>query len=55
MSLIHKYGVGYVIVGYPERLYYPAQGIAKFDQMVSAGLLRDVYKNEHVTLYKVIK
>jgi YYY domain-containing protein len=54
-SLIQKYGVGYVIVGYPERLYYPAQGIAKFDQMVSAGLLRVVYKNDHVTLYQVVK
>jgi YYY domain-containing protein len=55
MSLIRKYDVSYVIVGYPERLYYPAQGLAKFDQMVSAGLLRVVYKNEHVTLYQVVK
>lgn len=55
MSLIRKYDVSYVIVGYPERLYYPAQGIAKFDQMASAGLLHAVYKNAHVTLYQVVQ
>jgi uncharacterized membrane protein len=55
MSLIQKYDVGYVIIGYPERLYYPAQGIAKFEQMASEGQLRVAYKNEHVTLYQVVR
>ena len=54
-SLIQRYGVGYVIVGYPERLYYPALGLIKFEQMVTAGRLRVAYKNEHVTLYQVVK
>jgi YYY domain-containing protein len=54
-SLIAKYNVGYVIVGYPERLYYPSAGLAKFDQMVSEGRLRVAYKNPGVTLYQVTK
>jgi uncharacterized membrane protein len=54
-SLIQRYGVGYVIVGYPERLYYPAQGLVKFEQMVTAGRLRVAYRNEHVTLYEVVR
>jgi uncharacterized membrane protein len=54
-SFIQKYDVGYVIVGYPERLYYPAQGIAKFEQMAASGLLRPAYANERVTLYQVVK
>jgi YYY domain-containing protein len=54
-TLIQHYNVGYVIVGYPERLYYPAAGLAKFDQMVAEGRLRVAYKNEHVTLYEVVK
>jgi uncharacterized membrane protein len=54
-QLIQRYDVGYVIVGYPERLYYPAAGLAKFDQMVIEGRLRVAYKNPHVTLYEVTK
>jgi len=54
-TLIQHYNVGYVIVGYPERLYYPPQGIAKFDQMVAEGRLRMAYKNPGVTLYQVVR
>jgi uncharacterized membrane protein len=55
LQLIQKYDVSYVIVGYPERLYYPAQGLAKFEAMAAEGRLRVAYKNEHVTLYQVVK
>jgi YYY domain-containing protein len=54
-TLIQHYNVGYVIVGYPERLYYPPQGLAKFDQMVAEGQLRVAYKNPGVTLYQVVR
>jgi uncharacterized membrane protein len=54
-TLIQHYNVGYVIVGYPERLYYPAAGLAKFDQMVAEGRLRVAYKNPGVTLYEVVR
>ena len=51
-QLIQKYDVSYIIVGYPERLYYPAAGLAKFDQMVKQGLLSVAHKNANVTLYR---
>jgi uncharacterized membrane protein len=54
-SLIQKYAVSYVIVGYPERLYYPVPGIVKFERMAAEGKLRVAYENEHVTLYQVVK
>ena len=54
-TLIQKYDVGYVIVGYPERLYYSAAGLSKFDRMVEEGRLRVAYKNPSVTLYQVVK
>jgi len=47
--------VSYVIAGYPERLYYPADGIAKFERMAAEGRLRVAYQNEHVTLYEVVR
>jgi uncharacterized membrane protein len=53
--LIQKYNVGYVIVGYPERLYYSEAGLNKFDQMVQDGRLRVAYQNLSVTLYQVVK
>ena len=55
LSYIQKYDVSYVIVGYPERLYYPAPGIAKFEQMAAQGQLRVAYRNASVTLYQVMK
>jgi len=54
-TLMQRYNVGYVIVGCPERLYYPLQGLAKFDQMVGEGRLRVAYQNTNVTLYQVVR
>ena len=53
MSLLDRYGVKYVYLGQVEKLYYPADGIAKFE----AGLaprLRTVFETEHVTIYEVL-
>jgi uncharacterized membrane protein len=55
MELLHKYEARYVIVGPLERAYYPAEGLAKFDQMVADGLLDVAYQNEQVTIYRVVK
>ncbi|MBI2916833.1 MAG: glycosyltransferase family 39 protein [Chloroflexi bacterium] len=40
-SILEKYGVRYVVVGQVERLYYPAQGLAKFDSMPNTRLVYD--------------
>jgi uncharacterized membrane protein len=53
MQLIRQYDVRYVMAGYPERLYYPPQGLLKFDTMVQAGQLRVAFANEGVTIYEV--
>ena len=53
MSLLNRYDVKYVYLGQVERLYYPADGIAKFE----AGLaphLRTVFETDHVTIYEVL-
>ncbi len=49
--LLTKYGVRYIYVGLLERLYYPAAGLAKFDAMVSRGLLTKVYENPQTAIY----
>jgi YYY domain-containing protein len=51
-SLLRKYGVRYIIVGPLERAYYDPVGLAKFEEMVSQGNLRVVFRNEGVTIYQ---
>ena len=48
-----EYHVQYVYIGDMERVYYDAQGLAKFDAMVKMGKLQVVYQNEHVKIYEV--
>ena len=52
LNLIQKYGVKYIYVGELERLYYPAQGIAKFEELAGSAL-ENVYQNDNVTIYRV--
>ena len=54
LALMRQYGVKYVYLGPLERGYYPAEGMNKFAGMASAGTLREVYRNERVTLYEVV-
>ena len=53
LSLMRKYGVKYVYVGQLERLYYPGEGLDKFD-----GALRDdlerVFSSDQVAVYRVL-
>jgi YYY domain-containing protein len=52
-SIVHKYGVQLIVVGGLERAYYPAPGLAKFDQMVGQGL-EVAYQDGSVTIYRVL-
>lgn len=52
-AFLRRYAVGYVIVGPFERAHYPAEGLAKFDQMASGGRLSVAYRNPGVTIYAV--
>jgi YYY domain-containing protein len=47
-TLLQKYGVRYVYVGTTERASYPAEGIAKFDQIGTP-----VFQQGDVTIYQV--
>jgi YYY domain-containing protein len=51
--LLDYYAVSYVIVGELERAYYPPEGLAKFDGMVSQGYLRLAYNQGSVRIYQV--
>jgi YYY domain-containing protein len=54
VSLLQKYGVEYVYSGELERVYYGDEGLRKFDQMVEAGLLDEVYANGATSIYRVL-
>jgi len=51
-AILQKYSVSYVIVGQVERLYYPAEGIAKFESMAGHSL-EPVYSNPQTVIYHV--
>jgi YYY domain-containing protein len=50
LSLMRMYRVEYVYVGQLERLYYPEDGLRKFDEGLD---LEKVYRNEQVKIYRV--
>ncbi len=52
--LLRKYDVSYVYVGQLERLYYPEEGIRKFDDGM-AGVLERVYAGEQAAIYRVVQ
>jgi len=52
VKFLHAYNVSYVILGQVERLYYPPQGIDKFNSNLN-GALEPVYNNQGLTIYKV--
>jgi len=47
--LLDKYNVGLVVIGELERIYAPAEGLAKFDKMG----LQKIYDVEGVAIYRV--
>ena len=52
VELLRRYDVSYVVVGDLERLNYGAEGLAKFEDMVAAGLLSKVYANEGTAIFR---
>jgi uncharacterized membrane protein len=52
-QLIAELGIDYIYVGQLERIVYPAESLAKFEQMAQAGTLQVVYANDQVTIYRV--
>ena len=52
LRLMERYGVQYVYVGPTERLYFAAEGLAKFEGMVGSALER-VYDSGSVVIYRV--
>ena len=53
-KIIERYNVKYIYVGELEKAYYPAEALAKFDQMVTDGDLRVAHQNPGVTIYEVV-
>ncbi|MFN8447242.1 MAG: DUF2298 domain-containing protein [Anaerolineae bacterium] len=52
-DILKFYNVRYVIVGRLEQAYYRPEGLAKFQQMVDAGLLDVVFQEGKSTIYRV--
>ncbi len=55
LAILDKYDVKYIYAGQLEWGYYPPPGLIKFDQMVDAGYLEEVYRNEGTSIYRVEK
>ena len=53
IELLRRYDVSYIVVGDLERLNYPPQGLAAFDDMAEAGLLSRVYENDGTAIFRV--
>ena len=49
LDLLSKYNVEYIYVGKLEKLYYPIEGIEKFES------LTPIYVNDEVTIFKIPK
>lgn len=54
MDIIDEYRVQYIYIGTQESLYYPPEGLEKFARMADAGVLRQVFSNDDVTIYEVV-
>jgi uncharacterized membrane protein len=54
ITILDKYDVRYIYVGQLEWVYYQPEGLIKFDQMVEAGYLEEVYENDGTSIYRVV-
>jgi uncharacterized membrane protein len=54
LRMIDFYRVDYIVVSTLERLYYPLDGLAKFEQMTRLGLLERVYQEGNARIYRVV-
>jgi YYY domain-containing protein len=51
-SLLRRYHIGYVYVGWLERQTYPGEGLKKFDR--DKGLFELAYENDEVRIFRVV-
>lgn len=54
LDILRFYQVQYIIVGSLERVYYPLEGLAKFERMMEMGLLEKVYERGQSRVYRVL-
>ncbi len=52
-ELLDDYGVRYVVVGDLERVFYPGEGLRKFDIMAQLGAAPKVFDNGHTAIYEI--
>ena len=52
-ELLAGYGVKYVVVGDLERVFYPGEGLSKFDIMAGQGAAAKVFDNGHTAIYQL--
>ncbi|TET51126.1 MAG: hypothetical protein E3J64_07385, partial [Anaerolineales bacterium] len=55
LEILDLYDVSYIYVGAYERDKYDADGLAKFGQMATDGLLRVIYDQYGVTIYEAVR
>ena len=48
-------GIDYIYLGQLERIVYPSESLAKFEQMAQAGTIEVVYSNDQVIIYRVVQ
>lgn len=53
-QFLQKYDVKYIILGQLERVYYSAEGLAKFDAL-NGVYWREVYREQDTIIYEVIQ
>ena len=52
IDLLRRYGVGYVVVGDLERIFYSGAGLEKFVELAEEGLAEKVFENQGITIYR---
>ena len=53
LELLQNYRVEYVVLGDLERIFYPGEGLHKFDIMAQEGIAARVFDNGHTTIYQL--
>ena len=53
LQLLKDYEVSYVVVGQPERGYYEAEGLEKFQAIADDGLIELVFTNPDLQIYRI--
>ena len=52
-ELLQQYDVKYIVVGELERRYYAQEGLQKFEDLATNGLMRLAYENQGVSIYEI--